>query len=302
MTAALTAESDSIWFGHTLPVKFRRAPREMVVGPCPRRRNPVATSKNQEREAREARDRLKAYNARQSVHKQQVRRRRRDNLLAGLTVFLVAAAATGVQIYYFNGGPGTPVPAPSESAAAQEGANVGSVPDITVSEFRTWTGTIEINGIPLGIELDGAAAPQAVASFVTDARDGYYPGKTCHRIVISETMNVLQCGSLDGTGAGDPSYSFGPIENAPADGFYPAGYLAMARSGSAYGNGRQFFIVFADTTLGGDAAGGYTVIGKITSGLDQLVAQVVSGGLTPVSSETDGSPVIPTTIGSVTIQ
>lgn len=262
----------------------------------------MATSKNQEREAREARDRLKAYNARQSVHKHQVRRRRRDNLVAIASVLAVAAAATGVQIYYFNGGPGTPTPAPSASSSAPAGANVGIIPNVAVSEYRTWTGTMEINGIPLGLEIDGAAAPQAVASFVTDVKDDYYPGKTCHRMVLSESMNVLQCGSADGTGASDPNYSYGPIENAPADGFYPAGYLAIARSGSAYGNGHQFFIVFADSTIPGDAAGGYTVIGKITSGLDRLVAEVVSGGLTPVSSESDGSPVIPTSIGTVTIK
>ena len=112
----------------------------------------MATSKNQEREAREARDRLKAYNARQSVHKQQVRRRRRDNLVAGLGVLVVAAAATGVQLYYFNGGPGTPSPAPSTSASAQAGSNVGDVPDVSVSEFRTWTGAMEINGILLGLD------------------------------------------------------------------------------------------------------------------------------------------------------
>ncbi len=262
----------------------------------------MATSKNQEREAREARDRLKAYNARQSVHKQQVRRRRRDNLVAGLGVLVVAAAATGVQLYYFNGGPGTPSPAPSSSASAQAGGNVGDVPDVSVSEFRTWTGTMTINGIPLGLELDGAAAPQGVAAFVTDVQNNYYPGKNCHRMVLGTGVGLLQCGSADGTGASDPGYSYGPIENAPADGTYPAGYLAIARTGSAYGNGHQFFIVFADTALPGDEFGGYTVIGKITSGLDQLVAGVVSGGITPTSSETDGAPVIPTSIGTVTIQ
>ncbi len=260
----------------------------------------MATSKNQEREAREARDRLKAYNARQSVHKQQVRRRRRDNLVAGLGVLVVAAAATGVQLYYFNGGPGTPVPAPSSSASAQAGANVGNVPDISVSEFRTWTGTMTINGIPLGLELDGAAAPQGVAAFVTDVQNNYFPGKTCHRMVLGADAGLLQCGSADGAGGSDATYSYGPIENAPADGTYKAGFLAIARTGSTFGNGHQFFIVFADTVL--PDPDGYTVIGKITSGLDQLVAGVVSGGITPAATETDGAPVIPTSIGTVTIQ
>jgi peptidyl-prolyl cis-trans isomerase B (cyclophilin B) len=179
--------------------------------------------------------------------------------------------------------------------------NVGAVPDVSVSEFRTWTGTMSINGILLNIELDGAAAPQGVASFVTDAKSGYYLGKTCHRLRIDEGAGVLQCGSENGDGLSDPSvYAYGPIENAPADGLYPAGYLAVARGDSAYSNGHQFFIVFSDTLLPPTEIGGYTVLGKITSGLDELVAGVVDGGI--VDGLTDGAPVIPTTIDGVTVQ
>lgn len=266
----------------------------------------MASSKNQEREAREARDRLKAYNARQAVHTHQTKRRRRDNLIAALGVVAIAAAATGVQIFYFSAGPGfVPSPSASPSAPVAGGANVGNVPDVSVAENRTWTGDITINGIPLGIELDGAKAPQGVAAFVTDAQSGYYTGKTCHRLVDSPgSAELLQCGSENGDGISDPaSYAYGPIENAPADGVYPAGYLAIARTGSAYGNGHQFFIVYGNSTLPGDEFGGYTVIGKITSGLDQLVSGVVAGGFTPSSPDaSEGTPNIPTTITSVTVQ
>jgi peptidyl-prolyl cis-trans isomerase B (cyclophilin B) len=266
---------------------------------------PVASSKNQEREAREARDRLKAYNARQAVHTHQNKRRFRDNLFAGIGVLAIVALAAGVQFFYFSTGPGAPVPEPSASSSAAAGVNVGDVPDITVSEFRTWTGDITINGIPLAIELDGALAPQAVAAFVTDSQSGYYTGKTCHRLVSSPgSAELLQCGSENGDGQSDPSvYAYGPIENAPADGLFPAGYLAIARTGSAYGNGHQFFIVYGDSTLPGDEFGGYTVIGKITSGLDQLISGVVSGGFTPAAEGgSEGTPVIPTFIDSVTVQ
>lgn len=258
-------------------------------------------SKNQEREAREARDRLKAYNARQAVHTHQNKRRFRDNLIAGIGVLALVTLAAGVQFVYFSSGPGAPLPEPSSSATAPAGANVGAVPDVSVSEFRTWTGTMSINGILLNFELDGAAAPQGVASFVTDATSGYYLGKTCHRLAIGATTGLLQCGSENGDGIDDTSaYSYGPIENAPADGIYPAGYLAVARTASAYGNGHQFFIVFSDSTLPGDQYGGYTVLGKITSGLDELVNGVVSGGI--VGDTGDGAPVIATTIDGVTVQ
>jgi peptidyl-prolyl cis-trans isomerase B (cyclophilin B) len=263
---------------------------------------PVATSKNQDREAREARDRLKAYNARQAVHSHQVKRNRRDNILAVAGVVVVAALATTTNIFFFTAGPGMPTPAPSSSSSAAAGENVGAVPDPSVSEYRTWTGELTINGIPMSIELDGAAAPQAVASFVTDAQNGYYTDKTCHRLVENDAAGLLQCGSEDGVGGTSTDYAFGPIENAPADNKYVTGVLAIARSGSAYGNGHQFFLVFKDTILPTDAAGGYTVIGKVTTGLDQLVTGVVSKGFTPGSSTSEGAPVVPTTITRVTVE
>lgn len=264
----------------------------------------MAPSKNTEREAREARERLKRYNARQAVYSNQVKRRKRDNVYAIGAVLVVASLATVAQIFYFNGGPGTPTPIPSftEEPVAQD--NVGDIPDPSVSENRTWTGELVVNDVPLSIELDGAAAPQGVASFVTDALGGYYDGKTCHRLVSSETAGLLQCGSLDGAGASDPAYSFGPIENAAPDGIYPAGTIALARAGqNAYSQGHQFFIVFADAQLPADSAGGYTIIGQVTGGLDRLVTDIADAGLVPSGENPgDGAPVVPTSITSLTIQ
>lgn len=262
----------------------------------------MAASKNNEREAREARDRLRRYNARQSVHSEQVKRRKRDNLLAVGAVVIIAALAAVTQIFYFNGGPGTPSAAPSASAsaAAQAGTNVGNVPNPSFAEGKAWTGTMTLNAVALGFTLDGAAAPQAVSSFLASVTANYYVGKTCHRIVASTSATLIQCGSLDGTGATDPSYSFGPVENSGANGIYPAGTIAMARaSGNAYSNGRQFFIVTKDATLPDDAVGGYTIIGHVTSGLDGLAGQITNAGTANASS--DGPPLIPTKITALTI-
>lgn len=264
-------------------------------------------STRQQREQREARDRLQRYQARQEVHTRQNRRRLRDNLIAVAGVVVVAGLAAATQIFYFSAGPGAPTadPSPSASADAGAGQNVGA-PDPSLAEGRTWTGEIVINdSIALGIELDGALAPQATAGFVRDAADGYFSGKTCHRLATSDGFAFLQCGSLDGTGAGDPSYRFGPIENAPADNVYPAGTIAMARSGNdAYSNGHQFFIVTDTTTLGADSAGGYTVVGRVTSGLETLIQDVTSAGVDPETLGADGTgnPLVPTTITRVTLQ
>jgi peptidyl-prolyl cis-trans isomerase B (cyclophilin B) len=262
----------------------------------------VATSR-QQREAREARDRLKAYSARQEVHSMQKRRRLRDNIIAVIGIVVVAALATLTQVVYFTAGPGVPSPAPSASENPAD-ANLGA-PDPSLAEGRVWTGTLTLNDIALGISLDGAVAPQAVSGWIQDVQSGYYTDKTCHRMGDTPGFELLQCGSIDGVGGPDPAFHYGPVENAPADNVYPAGTIAMARAGDdAYSNGHQFFLVTGDTTLPTDTAGGYTVVGTVTSGLDQLIASIMSQGIDPatVGQDGTGNPLVPTVIRGVTLQ
>lgn len=259
-------------------------------------------SSSREREAREQRERVRRFAARRTVHDARIARRRRDNVIAVIALVVVATLATVAQIGYLSG-PGAPVAEPAPSASADPSASPADdpVPSPDLAEGRTWTGQLTLDDTVLDIELDGAAAPQAVASFVQTARDGVFDGRTCHRLVASDTAGLLQCGSADGRGGPEPSgYAFGPIENAPADGVYPAGTLAMARlGGDGDSNGRQFFIVTSDTQLPDDAAGGYTVFGRVTGGLDALRAAVTDAGT--ADGAADGAPAVPTTITSVTV-
>jgi len=258
----------------------------------------VAPSKQNDRDARQARERLRAYQARQTVHEEKVRRRRRDNWVAGIAVLVIVALAIGTQLLFFakpaaTSASASPSPSPSSSAAA-------GVPSKSIAEGRTWTGDLTINGIKLGVSLDGAAAPQAVSSTIALTQKKFYDGLTCHRLT-NGGFYVLQCGDPNGDGSGGPGYSYGPIENAPKDDKYPAGTLAMARqSGNANSQGSQFFIVYKDTTIPSDSAGGYTVIGTITSGLDTLVTDVADKGVQ--GGGTDGKPAVATKIDSFTLQ
>ncbi|BDZ63091.1 peptidylprolyl isomerase [Agromyces mangrovi Wang et al. 2018] len=264
----------------------------------------MAAKNTQERVERE---RLRAYRARRHVHEHKERRRVRDNWIAGAALVVVLVLATVAQIAYFSVGPGAPVEAdaaeatdaPTETAA--EGENVGDVPSPDLAEGRTWTGVLELNDdVELAVELDGAAAPQAVASEVSLIQSGFYDGLSCHRLTAG-TIWVLQCGDPVGDGTGGPGYSYGPIENDPEDGLYPAGTIAMARqSFDGYSHGSQFFIVYEDTTLTPDEAGGYTVIGRVTDGLDDLRASVTDAGAE--GGATDGAPAVPTTITAFTIE
>lgn len=253
--------------------------------------------KQNDRDARLARERLRAYQARQTVHEHKAKRRRRDNWVAGIAAIVIVALAVGTQLLYFSAGPGAAKPS---SAAASPSSSAAAVPPKTLAEDRTWTGTMTINGIPLGVSLDGAAAPQAVSSTVSLVQKKFYDGLTCHRLT-NGGFYVLQCGDPDGNGQGGPGYSYGPVENAPADNVYKAGTIAMARqSNNAQSQGSQFFIVYQDTTIPSDDAGGYTVIGQVTSGLGQLVADVADKGVQ--GGGTDGKPAVATTIDSFTLQ
>ncbi|WP_347757360.1 peptidylprolyl isomerase [Agrococcus sp. ProA11] len=257
----------------------------------------MVTKQEQERRVRD-------YRARQTVHERRKRRQTRDSIIGALLAGVVLLGGIGIiALVQPAADPvdpaATAAPTASESAAPDD--TESTVPDPSLAEDRTWTGTLTINGVELGVELDGAAAPQAVAAVLNDTLVDYYDGKTCHRLTTSEGFSVLQCGSVDGTGAGDPSYQYGPIENAPADDVYPEGTIAMARAGGdADSNGHQFFLVYGDTTIPADAAGGYSVIGQVTSGLDQLQEQVIAKGT--VDDAPDGAPTEPVTIDDFVLQ
>ena len=250
---------------------------------------------------REARERLRRYQARQALHDSRVARRVRDNVGAVIALVVVASLTTVAQVVYFTSGPGAPEAVPSASPSPSPEAEGQQPPGTEVSEFRDWTGTMTLNeSIPLEITLDGMAAPQAVASFVSLTQSGFYDGLSCHRLT-TDGIFVLQCGDPNGDGTGGPDYRYGPIENAPVDGVYPTGTLAMARQGGDGSSmGSQFFIVYDDSTIPSDAAGGYTVLGRVTGGLDVLLAEVIAGGAEGGAS--DGAPAVETVITSITIE
>lgn len=164
----------------------------------------------------------------------------------------------------------SPTPAPTEpSAGTQEMSIVTNLGAITV-------------------DVDTAGAPCTAGSFTYLAKEGYFDGQQCHRLV-NDGIWVLQCGDPDaraaieaGTpemaGQGSPGYSY-EEENLPvqAENNYPAGTIAMANAGAGT-TGSQFFIVYQDSTLPAD----YTILGQVTSGLD-LVEQVAAAGVMQVA-------------------
>lgn len=259
------------------------------------------------REREYARRRHEKYLARQAELRAQ---RRRRNVITGSVLGALALVAVVVLVVQQTSGDGADdtlaQPSPSASAPAATPEPTPSTPavpapDPAVAEGRTWTGTLATTAGTIGVELDGAAAPQAVASFVTLAQAGFFDGTTCHRLTTTEQdgLAVLQCGDPTGTGTGGPDWRFGPVENAPTDDVYPAGTVAMARQGGdAQSMGSQFFLVYEDSTIPADAAGGYTVFGRITEGLDVIQAVADAG----IAEGTAQTPATEVTIEGVEVQ
>lgn len=131
--------------------------------------------------------------------------------------------------------------------------------------FKTNCGDIVVTTV-------GPKAPITITQLATLAKGGYFDYSLCHRLT-TQGLYVLQCGDPTATGSGGPNFTYGS-ENLPAAvvNNYPAGTVAMANSGPGT-NGSQFFLVFADTTLGAN----YTIWGTITEGLDIVKAIAKAG-------------------------
>ena len=230
------------------------------------------------------RDQLKQFQARQAFHAHQKLRTKKDQWVWILgAVAAVTVTSLGVWAH------GTIGPGKPETVA-----------DPSVSENREWSGELAFAETSLEITLDGAVAPQAVANFVDLNSRDYFDESSCHR-VTTEGLFVMQCCDPLGLGIGNPGYTFGPLENTPDDGVYPAGTLAMARAANdASSMGSQFFIVYDDSEIPDDAVGGYTVFGHVTGGLEDFIERYVEPGT--ADGYTDGQPAVPVFIESITIR
>ena len=155
-------------------------------------------------------------------------------------------------------------------------------PPTKLLKSRIGTFTLVTNCGNIVIRTDGVKAPITITAFTALAKAGYFNATLCHRLTTSG-LYVLQCGDPTATGTGGPGFTFAD-ENLPKNvvNNYPAGTVAMANSGPST-NGSQFFLVFANTTLGPN----YTIWGKITSGMN-IVNAIAAAGVK--GGGTDGTP------------
>jgi peptidyl-prolyl cis-trans isomerase B (cyclophilin B) len=165
-------------------------------------------------------------------------------------------------------------------------------PPVGESLPATVPATIRLTQGTIGIEMYGRRAACTVASMTYLARQGYFDDSPCHR-VTTDGIYILQCGDPTGSGEGGPGYTL-PEENT-AGATYPAGTVALARTLTPHTGGSQFFIVYREAAA---FPPGYTVFGRVVSGLDvvrEIAANGVDGG------GDDGRPAKPVTIESFTV-
>jgi cyclophilin family peptidyl-prolyl cis-trans isomerase len=116
------------------------------------------------------------------------------------------------------------------------------------------------------MELLPNEAPLTVDNFVQLARRGYFKGIVFHRVVPNF---VIQAGDPRGDGNGGPGYAIRcEINEVP----YERAAVGMALSGKDTG-GSQWFVTHAPQP---HLDGGYTVFGKVVSGMD-VVDAIVRG-------------------------
>jgi peptidyl-prolyl cis-trans isomerase B (cyclophilin B) len=195
----------------------------------------------------------------------------------------------------------TPLPAsvscqypPSPAPAAKP---VGPPPPGPVSSAGTQQATLQTSQGPIGLTLQRPLAPCTVNSFVSLAKQNFYSGSPCHRLVTNPGLQVLQCGDPTGQGSGGPGYTI-PDEVFP-ELTYGRGLVAMANTGQPNSGGSQFFLIYGDAQL----PPSYTVFATISpeglQTIDKVAKAGDDGSLEP--SPGGGKPKLPVTINSVDI-
>ena len=121
------------------------------------------------------------------------------------------------------------------------------------------------------IELNEEKAPQTVENFLNYVKSGHYDGTIFHRIIDGF---MIQGGGMDADM--NEKATNKPVENEADNGLKnDAGTIAMARTQDPHSATSQFFVNVKDNDFlnhsGKNMQGwGYTVFGKVTSGMDVI--------------------------------
>jgi cyclophilin family peptidyl-prolyl cis-trans isomerase len=188
--------------------------------------------------------------------------------------------------------PADPSDCPAADGSAEQQREFTEAPPLCIDPAKSYSALVSTNHGDFTVELDPAAAPATVNSFVVLARYHYFDDTICHRIIPDF---VVQCGDPDGTGSGGPGYTI--PDELPLAGEYQVGSLAMANSG-ANTTGSQFFVITGDQ--GAALPPNYSLFGQVTDGLDDTIVALDALG-NPDQAADGVPPLEEVRIESVTI-
>jgi peptidyl-prolyl cis-trans isomerase B (cyclophilin B) len=186
----------------------------------------------------------------------------------------------------FTPAPGAPAPKAATPPPDGPAPSSGTVP----VRLATSAGTI-------GLTLDRALAPCTVVNFLSLAKQGFYDGTSCHRLSVTDGLQMLQCGDPVGDGTGGPGYTI-KDETFP-ELTYGRGILAMAKTSEPDSGGSQIFLVFGDTQIPPE----YTVFGSIDDAGLAVLDKVAEAGVDPSRpgiGDGSGPPKTPVTFTAIT--
>jgi peptidyl-prolyl cis-trans isomerase B (cyclophilin B) len=192
---------------------------------------------------------------------------------------------------------------PEDGSTGSKVKDVGT-PPTNAPNVGTSTLTMDTDLGAITATVDLSKAPCTGEAFTFLAGKKFWDNTKCHRLT-TEGIKVLQCGDPSATGkgwresdgSGGPSFRYAE-ENLPTNAkpAYPKGTIAMAKTSAPSSTGSQYFIVYEDTDLPPD----YTVLGKITKGLD-IVESVAKAGSDNANGQGDGHPKKEITIKTLTM-
>jgi peptidyl-prolyl cis-trans isomerase A (cyclophilin A)/peptidyl-prolyl cis-trans isomerase B (cyclophilin B) len=143
------------------------------------------------------------------------------------------------------------------------------------------------------IELYPAKAPKTVENFLQYVRSGHYAGTIFHRVIDGF---MIQGGGFDRSFKQKPTRPPVPIESK--NGLKnDLGWIAMARTSDPNSATAQFFVNVGNNAFlnypGGDGHG-YTVFGKVVSGLDvvEKIGKTPTGPGGPFPTDVPRQPIV----------
>jgi peptidyl-prolyl cis-trans isomerase A (cyclophilin A)/peptidyl-prolyl cis-trans isomerase B (cyclophilin B) len=185
--------------------------------------------------------------------------------------------------------PAKPAAAKPKTADAAPAADVAKAPVASKVLIKTSAGDMTV-------ELYPDKSPKSVENFLTYVNSGFYDGTIFHRVIDNF---MIQGGGFTRELRQKPTRP--AIANEAKNGLSNTrGTLAMARTGDPNSATAQFFINVVDnprldfTSEANGATWGYTVFGKVVSGLEVVdkIKGVPTGPQGPFKSDVPTTPVV----------